>query len=135
MMESFPIFTHEDNIITAKIETEYGPVYGQARCNPQDRYNKNAGERIAYFRAFIKVMKLLKRHELMPHYESLKHIYDIYEKNPQKYNIKSPEVALIRHQMNLAKADVETASWYINDAKEQIKFIDEMYNKPGQTQE
>lgn len=131
-MQVTPTFTVQDKTTTACLVTDCGEFYGVAKCNPIDTFNPRAGERIAYFRAFIKAMKQLKQVDLAPRLKILNHICDIFEKNPGKYDLESPEVALIRRQTNLARDDMAMADWYIKDAQEQIQLADQLYN--GQNQ-
>ena len=84
-------------------------VTGMARLHPLESFeSQRVGEYIATTRAEIKYYKLIRRQEILPKMNALKHLYAcIANTNSKKYNKDSEEAQLVWRQYWIAHAEYQ----------------------------
>lgn len=93
-------FNEKYGISEVFVYDEFNNVFkGKARCNKEDVFNKDFGEKLAYFRA---KQKMLKKHQKMMvnALESTKKQMALYEQNMTK-EINKIELMTNRNNSNL----------------------------------
>lgn len=128
------IFDEENGTTVCKMTYDNKEFITTAICAPEDMdmMSKKTGEEIAFHRACVEVMKYEKL-RLKHEYDGLRSLY-YSMKHSKKFNPKSYEAMMTRHQMNIRendinqlKVDIKTTKQYItNYINQKDKFYTQM---------
>lgn len=93
---------------------------GTSKCHPDDYdfENKLTGQHYAYTRSMLKEMSDIRdmyRNQL----KILKHLYNIYEQNPN-INMSSNECYYVRRQIQVLERDLEDMTGLIKDVRNDL---------------
>ena len=108
--------------------------FGKAECHPDDKdmESERTGLTIAEARAYIKMMKFIKKYEIKPKVDILYHLMNNI-KSSKYHNSKVYEFRMIRNQYNYWNKKFEEIKTNINDEekylKEYIDQKDKLYHK------
>ena len=123
-----------DTHLTTCRRAVHNKIYiGTSKCHPDDYdfENKLTGQHYAYTRSMLKEMSDI-RDEYRSQLKILKHLYNIYEQNPN-IDMKSNECYYVRRQMQVLERDLKGMSDLIkevrNDLHSTIIEKDKLYAK------
>ena len=122
-------FEYKSGVSTCFIETDTGRLaIGQAFCHEDDldMASEKTGNEIAYKRAKIDLLRLIRDYELKPRLQALHQLY-YSMKHSTQFNPKSYENKMLQRQIRLIEFDLETIKELI--AEEQIKLKEYINSK------
>lgn len=124
-------FTNEDeNTIICRLENRWGDKhYGKAKCLPEDTFNENCGQRIAFFKAYTKSLRHLCNSTVLQVYKELKDLCNIFEQCPDKYPKDDPAVKLVKRRCYAIEAELEGLRDEIKELEDQTIITDVIYNQ------
>lgn len=115
------IYDEENGTTCCKMEYDGQEFYATAVCAPEDMdvISKKVGQEIAFHRAIIKILQYEKM-RLKHEHDGLKSLYYSI-KHSKKFNPKSYEAKMLKHQMHMRENDIDQLKVDIKTTKQYIK--------------